>query len=582
MKMLLSGHFGRLMLGAVALAGVYPSLAQTIPADAKATCTVTAAVFKTWFESGTPSLNGVVNPANSVTFPNTPNCSFYQWSMQMFLWLTSPAPVSYGGGGGRIMDSPAFFDVSPPDSMGKRTFGKHTPGLIRVLNVRAAQPGPHGLQVVFDTKGRMLEVQPPPVAPSGRQLLKNAAGAQVEVDKVTIANGKPVFLDTAGKAIAKPRLMLRAELNPALTVQKFVGASGTVFINGLGNAVPVEQGQSDGSVLESQGSSLVYYALMVNDVYAYFLTGSKDNKFSPAATAFPTTAAGLKQVTDFAKAQSPSVTFPDPNALAVEVKTSWVLASSLPNNAAGYITMQATVPTYNEASNTKWTPTPDKTVQLAMVGIHVVGSAAGHPEMIWATFEHVSNAPNGTYTYVNTSGVTKTVTQTAAGNWVFSKSGSGGPFNVARMSFQSPNIDAVSGKTIGPSDTLRVHAWGADPSVRPNPADATVAASNTEIISINNSVRGMMPAGDPRDNYFLTGSTWTVNGFPPTGAFSGSVTNGIEVGTSQMSNATMETYEQFPGMNCFACHARGSGTVNPNVASGNPLSHIYSALKPLF
>jgi hypothetical protein len=78
--------------------------------------------------------------------------------------------ATYGGGGGRIMDSPAFFDVAPPDSSGNRTFVKHTPGFIRALNVRAAQPGPHGLQVVLDTKGQMLEVQPPPVAASGKPL----------------------------------------------------------------------------------------------------------------------------------------------------------------------------------------------------------------------------------------------------------------------------------------------------------------------------------------------------------------------------------------------------------------------------
>jgi hypothetical protein len=103
--------------------------AQTIPNDALATCTVPPAAFNAFFESGTPSLNGVVNPADSVAFPNNPNCSFYQWSMQMFLWLTSPAPVTYGGGGGRIFDSPAFFDVSPPDQNGQRTFIPHFSGL---------------------------------------------------------------------------------------------------------------------------------------------------------------------------------------------------------------------------------------------------------------------------------------------------------------------------------------------------------------------------------------------------------------------------------------------------------------------
>src|SRR4030095_1538131 len=114
-----------LMVITAALAGT--SGAQTLPADAKATCTVSGPVFKSWFASGSVTLNGVVNPANSVPFPNTPNCSFYQWSEQMFLWLTSPAPRSYGGGA-HVFDSPAFYDVTPPDKKGHRAFLPHLPG----------------------------------------------------------------------------------------------------------------------------------------------------------------------------------------------------------------------------------------------------------------------------------------------------------------------------------------------------------------------------------------------------------------------------------------------------------------------
>jgi hypothetical protein len=153
------------------------------------------------------------------------------------------------------------------------------------------------------------------------------------------------------------------------------------------------------------------------------------------------------------------------------------------------------------------------------------------------------------------------------------------------MSYATPNIVAstsplASGK-ISPSDTLRMNPWGVIAGATPNPIDATAAASNTEIISINNSVLGMMPSGDVRNNYFTTGATWTINGFPPIGASSGSITNGAEVGTDALANTTMESYEQ--GNNCFACYARNSGTVNPNLASNtNPLSHVYSVLKPLF
>jgi hypothetical protein len=565
-----------------------PVSAQTIPNDPQATCTVTAPVFASWFESGSPSLNGVVKPANSVTFPNTPNCSFYQWSEQMFLWLTSPAPVTYGGGGGRILDSPAFYDVSPPDvnPPHHRTFIPHVPGRIRVFNVRAAQPGPHGLPVIFDRTGRLLEVEPPKKAASGRQLILDKAGKLVEIGNARIENGRPVFLDPAGKPIASPRPVLRPELmklfaapkgkavtalkNQPTVVQKFVIGKIPIFIDPFGAVIDTEGGQADGGVLEAQNGSLVYYVTIVNDVYAYFLTGTKDGGITPAPTKFPTTSADLSKITTFASAHGK--TFPDPNALAIEVKSSWVEATGLAN-LSSYITMKATVPTYDKSNPNKWVPNGQKTVQLALVGIHVVGSTAGHPEMIWATFEHFGNTPNATYKYNSTTGV-KTVNQSTAGTWLFATNGAASPFNVMHMQFNDPNIEAISPHTISPSNTLRMKVWGAASDASPNPLDPTSAASNTEIISINNSVRGKMPAADIRNNYFMMGSTWTIGGAAPTGSFP----SGNEVGTSKLANTTMETYQQGSdtkvntGVNCFSCHVNNTTGV----------SHVFNALQPLF
>src|SRR5579863_6219116 len=67
-----------------------PPPPQGLPTDALASCTVSSTTFTGWFQSNMVTVNGVVNPANSVTFPNQPNCSFYQWSEQMFMWLNSP------------------------------------------------------------------------------------------------------------------------------------------------------------------------------------------------------------------------------------------------------------------------------------------------------------------------------------------------------------------------------------------------------------------------------------------------------------------------------------------------------------
>ena len=61
--------------------------------------------------------------------------------------------------------------------------------------------------------------------------------------------------------------------------------------------------------------------------------------------------------------------------------------------------------------------------KLAMVGMHVVGRAVkGHPEMIWATFEHVDNfAPNDTFSYTNAQSQASTVNFDSAAPSVFCK-----------------------------------------------------------------------------------------------------------------------------------------------------------------
>ena len=535
---------------------------QTLPSDASDSCPLSSALFSSWFQSGSPSLNGVVNPADGLAFPNIPNCTFYQWSEQMFLWLTSPAPASYGGGGGRIFDSPTFFDVSPPAADGTRTFLPHTPGVIRPFLLRAAQLGPHRLPVIMDRNRRLIEVETPRT--EGPLLVRDVTGQTVEVAHARMEKGKLTLLDKTGKVIqfkvsTPAKQTDRALSANQLTAQKFIIDGFPIFIDPSLAVIDVEQGQAGGGgVLMSQNCSLVYYATMVNDVYAYFATGVKDGAIS--ATTFPTTAGDLGNITTFASAHGK--TFPDPNALAVEVKSSWVEASTV-SNLSSYITMTATVPTYSGSCttpSTQWTSTGgQKTVQLALVGIHVVGSVSGHPEMIWSTFEHQANTPRDTYSYINTSSATVSVPRNTASNWLFSANGSSGPFNAEHMFFNSPNIDALSGFNVSASDTLRSEPFG---------IDGSNASSNTEVISTNNHVRGMLVGGDVRGNYILTGATWTIFGAVPNGS--------NQVGTNALTNTTMETYQQ--GSNCFGCH---SG--NMLGTSGDAgLSHIFAPLKPLF
>jgi hypothetical protein len=593
-----------------------------LPTDASPTCTVSPATFNTWFVKTPITADGAVNPANSVTFPNTPNCSFYQWAMQDFLWLTSPTTSAYGGSG-LILDSPAFFDVTPPvgSETGPRTLLAHSAGFIRPVILRAAQAGPQGLQLTFDASGTPIQVKP---AEAGAPLIVvNIQGERIQVAHAKLGrNGKPILLDAKGSVIQTlasrgintiERQKATAQISTMIIATKFVIDGIAIFTDPSLAVIDVEQGEANSNgVLEAQtsaGGSLIYYATIVNDVYAYYATGVADGKISlvsdgictPAggSACFPTTGPQLSQIVSFATGHA---TFPDANALAIEVKSSWVAAAGLPN-LGSYITMNATIPTYNPsvpppAGTKTLTVAGQQTVQLALVGMHVVGSAAGHPEMIWATFEHVNNAPAGTYSYINTSNSTVAVNQnvslvpTIGGSsapWLFSST-SATSFNSQNMSsnaFSSPaTITANGSGTISPSNTIRWKPFGAASDVTPNPADASTASSNTEIIAINNSVQSMLTSGDVRGNYILTGATWTVSGGAPTGSGSSSAScatipaSGCPVGTSALANSTMETYDQgqdttlaHGGSNCLVCHSGGNTAV---------VSHIFGAIKPLF
>jgi hypothetical protein len=262
-----------------------------LPQDVDNTCSVAAAAFASWFADGKVTENGVVNPANSIAFPDSNNGNFYKWSEQMFLWLTSKG-TKYGSEG-LVIESPVFYTASPelPDS------------------TRALIP------------------------------YKKGDGLDATVD------------------IAK---------------------------------ISTEEGQATNNVLLDKNGDLVYYITMVNDVYATLLKaaakdGSKVNRF-------PTTKAELDNLL---------ITSLEPNALAIELKTAWVkLGNGM--NKEDYVTIQSDIPVYNQKNPKQWVFTGD-TVQatLALVGMHIVGSAKGHPEMIWSTFEHKSNTPNAAYQYVN-------------------------------------------------------------------------------------------------------------------------------------------------------------------------------------
>jgi len=249
-----------------------------------------------------------------------------------------------------------------------------------------------------------------------------------------------------------------------------------------------EPGQADANVLMTQKRGLVYYLIEVNDVYAYFLTGQKTSEIIPQPTHFPAEQPELEAVKKFASNHKKQ--FVDANTLTVELKSAWIEAAALKKSELkNYITMEAAILTYKHLDPKTWVPNPNgvEKKKLALVAMHVVFGAKGHPEMLWATFEHVNNTRNRGYNYFAKGKDLSTPQCTeSTGNWVFSllpetKCVDTGSFNEAMMYFDrtSGNIKAY-GNAIAPSDIRRESPWGSEP---------TRAADNTQVISINKQVR---------------------------------------------------------------------------------------------
>lgn len=639
MKTLFRAHSWMTVTAAIASVSaiaITSAQAQTLPNDVKMTCTVPQATFNSWFKSGQPSLNGEVSPANSLALDTSNNCSFYQWSEQMFLWLTSPAGIS----GQRVLRSPVFYQVNGNNLVSQQ------PGAALRLAVRAAQTGPNGLPVVIDAQGQLREFIAEAPAAQSRIRLSLANGTATEAVRVQRGpNEKAQFFDSAGKALpgvptvtadmlpkALGRLIflasssnaeqqlsaaaLRERIASALTAQhvliRYSAAHGPLFVEaGTGAIDNLGPGQAGGNgVLISQKNAVIYYETIVNDVYAWYLTGRKTpdgiaplyNKDNPGN--FPTTQADLNAIVAFAKAHGGPATFPDANALAIEVKLSWVDASTVSNPQA-YITTQAEVPVYKPVSATIWKQDGTKRATVALVGVHIVGSTKGHPEMLWATFEHQGNSPLAAYTYTNQNNQTVPVAVDTAGSWLFSASAAGAPYNAERAKYDSANQQIVAvTDSIGPSNVLRMKAWGVGSNGQPNQLDATAAASNTEILSLNSDIISKFTAAnasaDPRANYLHFGTTWTFGGGQPGIPFpNGSpytddtpvtqIGNNNVVGTSVLMNSTMETFQQgagtdsMTGTECFGCHNNTGNPqkAQPAVPASTKVSHIFSNLSPL-
>ncbi|HET9228099.1 MAG TPA: hypothetical protein VFR31_15595 [Thermoanaerobaculia bacterium] len=257
----------------------------------------------------------------------------------------------------------------------------------------------------------------------------------------------------------------------------------------------------------------------------------------------------------------PPTTNPSTGAGSIELKTAWLpMANCDPTKyhcAPGLI--DGVLPT-----------------QMGLIGIHIVHKIDDHQEWIWSSFEHVNNAPDCTKVTSPPSGYS---------SWNF--------FNSSFVPVGS-SCDACTdstGKSCNPANQCNTYVSQiAKPNVcRTTPLLSLTCQNNgnlnddsNDVVCLNPSVWGLLPANSVWKNYMLVGTIWFKPGmtqpttasspFPPTGQ--------SVVGNTTLANSVMETYTQ--GNNCFSCHKTAFATANastPGQGGHADFSHLFNRIQ---
>lgn len=242
-------------------------------------------------------------------------------------------------------------------------------------------------------------------------------------------------------------------------------------------------------VLTDQNGRFVRYEVLVNDVeYQYIVKHNLWNKAGQTAYTSKNT-----------------VNFTDGS---IELKLAWKVLDQDEINSKTFYMTRGTV--YNDAEGSK---SPGKNpVTLGLVGFHLVYKDPKHGHL-WATFEHVQNAPDsasakGDFSFYNSN--CKTADKCAS-NTQYAKK----PYT---------ELDK-NGKPLNtPTQVVRV-----------NPIDT----NDHGVAALNSYYQGLLK-GSVFANYQLVGTQWSV-GFALNGK------------PAILANTTMETYNQKTS-SCIVCH----------------------------
>jgi hypothetical protein len=295
------------------------------------------------------------------------------------------------------------------------------------------------------------------------------------------------------------------------------------------NAQPQSLGSFEqagpGGVLVDQAGRAVYYTTHMDPIYFAFT----QKYFGPK---------------NYQNA-SPTLNYP---IGATVFKSSWRIVRPGEDTSKLYTTT-AIVPKLVNAGNGKLkTSDQTETVTVALIGVHVVGVIKDHPEFVWATFELPATAPD-----LPAGMDPHSPNPVSALDFPLYKAGT-----AADQCNYLPDKMSIDEATQAITPITNVFQEFPDGGATPPSTAAAIASSNSNFQSAIPAHKDKLDAVFA--NFRLTGSTWLLaNTLKP-----GDGQMDTEaIGSIDLVNATMETFVQGPGTNCFTCHRTSGGSNYP-------------------
>jgi hypothetical protein len=329
-------------------------------------------------------------------------------------------------------------------------------------------------------------------------------------------------------------------------------------------------------ILIDQNGHTIYYGIHVNQAFADFIAAN-----------------GLRTM-DAVKAADPELFFP---AGVVEFKSAWQEVAPDDPTLGDYISTKAWVPTLRQDNGQivedKNAP---REITARLLALHVVFTLPGHPEFIWATFEHSTGAPdlsaadgkrnvapldprdqNPLLTDPNNK---MDMTVVSPNDYVLYHGGTTLQEGNTPVEEKDLTLDAATQTFAQKTSIYRM--FPASKSNTTHPDDA-ITSLNFNVETLFAQKGAALKPSDKRGHYRLVGAVWmdkprffgpnaalqndqsspliaTAGGFP---AFEDAIKNdgsdspfSILAGEDRLSSTAMESFTQAPVSfpNCFTCH----------------------------